>query len=900
MPQFQGQPLLGTKLYVPRSRQVLVDRPALAARLEQGEGCRLTLVSAPAGFGKTTTLAVWAAQTARPVAWLSLDEADNDLVRFLAYLTAALQTVDEHLGAPLLVALESLQPLEVGALLTGLLNEIDQIGRPLAFVLDDYHLVQLDAIHEAVRFLIENSPDSLHLIISTREDPPWPLARLRAGRQLNEIRGRDLRFSLAETIRFCNDVMGLHVTEAGAGILDAHAEGWAAGLQLAALSLQGTADMEGMLKRVSEGSRYVLDYLLEEVLNRQPPPVQDFLLRTAVLDRLCAPLCAALLAENGVDLAQAVRLAEERLAHLEAANLFIVPLDERRTWYRYHRLFAGLLRERLRQTAPEQIEPLHRCAAAWFHAQGLVEEAIGHALTAGAYDLAADLLEREGLDLVSRHKMLSLARWLEALPEALFDERPWLCIYMAYTRHWVGERKQALGARLDQAERALNNNPPQSDLEAQRIRGYIASLRGQNALSAGDLPQIIEQANLALALLPPGDLMGTEAGVSLGGAYWIQGDAPAAERAFAYGRDTAVRSGSFLMAVPTATYTGWQQMKQGRLQEALRSFEQALAWATSAAGQIDPVGGFPLLRISDLHQEWHDAPAALETARQGHELSLRLSQADVVVDAQATLAARLAEAGDVDGAWVEVRRGLAAAQDRRPDHFLVTRLDACRVRLWLAANDLASARAWLAEEGPDPDGALSYHHDLHHLLAARILLADDRPRAAGALALRVAEAAARAGWLHEQIQALSVAAAAAQELGQTAEALRLLRSALGLGARGCFITSLLQAGPLIPALLRKIEAGADLPQTYLSRVCAAAAGGQGTANLPQPLIEPLSERELEILALIAAGLTNQEIATRLVLSLATVKWHAGNIYGKLGVRNRGQAVAQARELGLLD
>ena len=904
----QREVLLATKLYVPRARRALVERPSLFARVEAGLPRGLTLVSAPAGFGKTTLISAWVAQTERPVAWLSLDAADNDPARFLAYLVAALQTVDANLGQEMAAALEGLQPVQMAGLLAGLLNEIDQAGAPLALVLDDYHLIDQEVVHANVRYLIDNAPPPLHLIILTRQDPPWPLGRLRAGGRLSELRGRDLRFTLEETAEFCNTVMGLGMSPQDIAALDARAEGWVAGLQLAALSMQGEGDVSRLVDGFSGSSRYVLDYLLEEVINQQPPDIQQFLLHTAVLDRLCAPLCDALLLNTDLDFsyrsenAAGMSPSQKLLERLEAANLFIVPLDEHRLWYRYHHLFSGLLRARLQQVAPDKIARLHRLAAEWYAGQELVEEAISHALQAGDFDFAAVLLEEEGIDLVSRHKMVPLARWLETLPQPVIERRPWLCVFMAYTRHWLGDRRYALGACLDQAEEALRTSPPHTESEARRIRGYIASLRAQDALSAGrDTEQIIEQAELALELLPPGDLMCTEAGVSLGGAYWIKGDARSAERAFAMGRDTARRLGKHLMAVPTATYTAWQQMKQGRLFEALAGFEEALAWATTYNGRIVPVGGFPLLRISDLRCEWDDLPEALETARQGYELCLRLNQADVVVDAHATLALRLLAAGDLEGAWQSVRQGDDAARSSSPDRFVQARLDTCRVWLWLVENRLDEAYAWLAASGPDPAGPLSFDHDLHHVLAVRILLARGQTAEALDLALRVAAAAEQAAFVGRQIQALTLAAAAKQQLGRTEAAVEHMRRAVLLAAPGRYIHSLLDESPLIPGLLRHLTAEPNIPQSYLDQLLAAASRETAAKTaVSQPLIEPLSERELEILDLIALGLSNRQIATRLVLSLATVKWHASNIYGKLGVGNRNQAVVRAREVGLVE
>jgi LuxR family maltose regulon positive regulatory protein len=356
------------------------------------------------------------------------------------------------------------------------------------------------------------------------------------------------------------------------------------------------------------------------------------------------------------------------------------------------------------------------------------------------------------------------------------------------------------------------------------------------------------------------------------------------------------------MAVPTATYAGWQQMKQGRLQEALKSFERALSWATHGSGTPVPVGGFPMLRISDLYYEWDDNAQALEIARQARELCLRLSQADVVVDAHATMALRAWAAGETDEAWACIQQGDEAARGSSPDPFLLTRLDACRVRLWLDGGQLNKALAWLAGEGPDPDGPLSFHHDLHHLLAVRIFIEDDRPQEALALAKRINKAAAKGHWVHEAIQALTLAAVCAQLTGDTGQALAHINEALRLGAPGGFLRTLLDEGPVVASLLRQVEPQDGIPKAYLDRLNAAAYFSKPALRMGahQVLIEPLSDREMEILDLITIGLSNQQIATRLVLSLATVKWHASNIYSKLGVSNRNQAVAKARDLGLIE
>jgi LuxR family maltose regulon positive regulatory protein len=494
-------PLLTTKFYVPPARRELVPRPRLIERLNVGLGRKLTLASAPAGFGKTTLLSEWVAACGRPVAWLSLDEEDNDLARFLAYLVGALQMIPDlgeagigESGLAILHASQP-QPLPVEAILTTLINEITTIPTAFILVLDDYHLIQAQPIHDALTFLLDHLPPSMHLALATRADPPLPVARLRGQGQLTELRQTDLRFAIEETAEFLNQVMGLSLSTEDVDALDSRTEGWIVGLQLAALSLQGRADTREFIAAFTGGHHYVLEYLIAEVMRRQPEPVQRFLMQTSILDRLCGPLCDALTDESD---------GESMLEHLRRRNLFILPLDNEHHWYRYHHLFADLLANLLRkERPPEQIQELHRRACEWYDRNGLVDEAVSHALAAKDFARVAQLIERHSLAMVTRGELTTLLRWIDALPQDLAHSRPWLCIHQAWPLTFAG-KTDAVEPLLQQIEQQV----PSDELTPERneILGNVAAMRAMLATMHGDMPRAVELAHQADELLPPDNL----------------------------------------------------------------------------------------------------------------------------------------------------------------------------------------------------------------------------------------------------------------------------------------------------------------------------------------------------------------------------------------------------------
>lgn len=711
-------PLLATRLFIPAVRKELLPRPILTGRLSAGLDRKLTLVSAPAGFGKTMLLAAWMAESsaaerqageARRFCWLSLDRADNDPARFWCHLISALQTNQPGIGAAALEALQLPQPLPVQALLPGLINEIALLSTGVVLVLDDLHQVSSQAIHEDLLFLLENLPPSVHLVVSTRADPPWPLARLRARGQVNELRTHDLRFTPQEASEFLRGISGLTLSEVGLASLAERTEGWIAGLQLAGLSLQGRDDPEAFVRAFSGSNRFVLDFLAEEVLARLDPPVEEFLLKTSILERMNADLCDAVVGHSGVRDAGSA----SRLEYLEKANLFVVPLDDERGWYRYHHLFADLLRARLARTAPQEVSTLHRRASAWLAGAGLVDEAIDQALAAEDMQRAAGLVEQVARHMFLEVKRVTLSRWIEALPEDVVRARPWLCVYHAWTHHSLGSRGQ-VEEWLVSAETALagapqnlegTDSPPAvggfAPEERRLLVAHIAAIRALNMDTSGDLAGVMELAPRALALTREGEYIRTTIALALAGGYWGQGDVVATQGAFELTRQNALKGGYRYWSVSSACYVGMQQAKRGRLHEAFETYRQARELAATPGGFDVPVAGFPKVRMADILREWNDLSTASELVSAGVEQCAQYGQVDILADAYVALARIQLARRQTDLAWKTLARADDLARRGSIDRFVLGWLEDCRVRALLAAGDLEGrlagqrAAAWL-------------------------------------------------------------------------------------------------------------------------------------------------------------------------------------------------------------
>jgi LuxR family maltose regulon positive regulatory protein len=918
----------------------MVSRPCLIAQLNEGlaRGCRLTLVSAPAGFGKSTLISEWIATCRCPVAWLSLDAGDSDLTRFLVYFIAALQTITPNLGAEVLGPLQSPEPPSTESILSTLINEISTVPDTFIFVLDDYHSIDSRLVDKALTFLIEHLPKQMHLVITTREDPDLPLARLRARGQLKELRASDLRFSLEEASEFLNRVMDLNLSIEGVAALEARTEGWIAGLQLAALSIQGQSDTAGFIKSFTGSHHFVLDYLMEEVLQQQSESVQAFLLRTSILERLCGPLCdTVLLAPSGS--------GQKTLEYLEHANLFIVPLDNERRWYRYHHLFADLLRQRLLRNGTLSAEEkegdgdlidahmLNRRASEWYERNGSPADAIHHALAANDFERAATLIELAVPEMRRNRRGATVTElgWLKALPDELVRFRPVLSVAYAFALFGGGEIG-GVEARLLDAERWLDRmvdtreateTPPAGMIvvdegEFRRLPGMIALLRAAQALARGDMPEAVKNAQRVLDRAPEDAhlMLGGSASV-LGLAAWARGDLESAYRMTVDGMTNVRRAGYISSAIGGAIVLADIQIAQGCLHEAMATYERGLQWAMEPGAPVQRGAADMYVGMSALQREHNE----LETATQHLLTSQALGElAGLQQNPYRWHAAmaRIREAqGDLDGAL-----GLLNEAERLYDgNFspnvrpIATRM----TRVWVAQGRLGEALGWVREQGLSVENELSYLREFDHITLARVLLAryesgreDDDFSGAVRLLERLLKAAEEGRRMGSVIEILVLQALACHAQGDLPAALLPLQRALALAEPEGYIRMFLDEGSSMMQLIREASARGIMPN-YTGKLLAAFEAGKQQSedklDLPpalpeghgdgEPLIDPLSQRELKILQLIAQGLSNREIGERLFLALDTIKGHNRRIFDKLQVQSRTEAIARARELGLL-
>jgi len=897
-------PILDTKLHLPPPRPHAVLRPRLIERLDEGLQSRLILVSAPAGFGKTTVVGEWAAGRERlepdaRFAWLSLDEGDGDPSRFLTYLVAALQTVAADIGQGVLDMLQSPQPLPTESLLTALLNEIAALPQDVVLVLDDYHVVDSEPVDEALAFLLEHLPPQMHVVIGTREDPRLPLARWRARGQLTELRAADLRFTAGEAADFLNRVMGLDLSAEDITALETRTEGWIAGLQLAALSLQGRTDADSFIRTFAGSDRFVLDYLVEEVLQRQPQRTRTFLLQTAILDTLCGALCDAVTGQ---------KQGKATLERFERDNLFVVPLDDRRQWYRYHHLFADVLQAHLLEEQPDELPTLHRRASDWYEANGSRSDAIRHALRAGDLEWAAELIEREGPLVVTASQTATWLKWATSLPDELIRARPVLSVWHAYALLGTGDL-EAAEARLRDAERWLEPGPDQAAVavDEEELRSLLATVavaRAYSAHSVGDVPGTVKHAQRVLELLPEGDNPRRLQGLALlGMTYWSSGDLEAADRLFVDYSQRLLDAGDIPDAISAMTILPEIRPALGRLRGAVDALTGLLRVVIDLAEPL-PMETADLYRgLGEMALEQGDladAAAHLQTSKElGDQGELPVWRWRWHV-AQARL---LQAQGDLEGALglldeaerVFIRTPLA---DVRP-------FAAQKARIWVAQGRVTEALEWARERGLSVDDDLSYLHEFDHLTLARVLIAQgETDGATGAvhdavgLLERLLLAAVEGGRMGSAIEILALQARAHKELRDTTSALAALQRALFLAEPEGYVRVFVSEGPPMARLLKEAVSRGVEPDSARRLLAAFASAGPG--SVPAPAVkELLSDREVEVLRHIAAGLTNREIAERLYLSLFTVKAHARSIYDKLDAHSRTQAVARATELGIL-
>lgn len=866
-------PILATKLYIPPPRPDLVKRQRLTNRLDEGlrQGHKLTLISASAGSGKTTLLGEWAAgaQRAAPqFCWLSLDEDDNDPARFWTYVVAALQTVHPQLAQSVLPMLQGPKPPPVRSILTPLLNEVAALSQPVVLVLDDYHLVTEGAIHDGVAFLLDHLPQQLYLVIATRADPPLPIARLRARGQLAELRADDLRFTAEEVVTFLNDVMMLNLQPQDIAALEARTEGWISGLHLAALSIQGRDDAHAFVQTFTGGHQYILDYLIAEVLNRQPKSVQRFLLKTSILDRLCAPLCDALTGEQD---------GAVMLERLQRDNLFLVPLDDEGRWYRYHHLFGDLLRKRLGQATPlEQRSELYCRASQWHAENGLLEQAVKHAQSAGDFERIAEIAERAAGESLLDARLTALLRWVDVLPESVLHAHPFLQIYRAWALYMNGHLEAAQQA-LEDCRQALETLPPSPENDALR-RTLIRML------------DIIDM-------------------IARGLMYGMDDKIEEAVRLCSLARDLALEDGHVFLAAQATEGLALAQYHQGCLRAPAQSCQQVIDLAAQGTVQA-PLGAAGYVALAGIYTEWNDLEKAADLLNEALALCREWGIVQTLNEAYTAQSHLLQLRGDIEGAW-DVLEKAREFSSMEGDRSLVNfRLATQQARLNLAAGEPEKAVHWvegmtaiLASGGQLP---AAFIETLQTTLA-RAYLAQGKPEEAlAALEPLLGPAEAAGAFLHV-IEVCALKALALHALGDVPAALVALERSLALAEPEGFVRVYLNEGAPMEALLRE-AAARDIHLEYTHKLIDGFEvweyeSVRETSTLPyshiQPLPDPLTPRERDVLHLISQGLSNKDIAERLFIALNTVKRHTSSIYGKLSVKSRTQAVARARELGLL-
>ena len=907
--------LLATKLHVPGSRPGFVSRPRLAERLDQGLEPGVVLVCAPAGYGKTVLLADWARGGGRRVAWLSLDAGDNDPARFWRHAVAALDRARPGVAERVRPLLGPSASISFESLVTALVNELAVTSgdSEVLLVLDDYHLISSLQVHASLAFLLEHRPPGLHLVLASRADPPLALARLRARGQLAELRAGELRFTPDEAAALLQHVAagpGGALSDAAVAALAARTEGWAAGLQLAALSLRGQADITGFVAAFTGSHRYVLDYLAEEVLEQQSEQVRIFLLETSVLERLSGELCDRVTGRPG---------SQSLLERVERAGLFLLPLDEVRGWWRYHHLFADLLRARLQEEQPGRAAQLHRHAAAWYEEHGLADDAIRHAVAAGQMTWAARLIEQHFDEVFYLHgEAATIQRWISALPADLVQSRPRLLLAQAQMAAASG-RVETVERSADAAERAsagtarepfeptvgraaslLANVPAHIALD----RSYVAQLRG-------DAEGTAAFASQALAELSEGEWMVRSIAQGLlAVAEWLRGRLAEAERAF-----VSSMAGWRAAGQPTVTAWGGYQLgqvqrAQGRLDAAARTHQQALETTAVAGGPTPPAAGPAYVGLGEVAYQRNELDSALRYVTEGIALCGQFVYTAPLAAGLATLAWIRQATGDPAGALEAIgEAGRASAGSPGP----LNPVPAQRARLLLAQGDLAGAERWTTESGFGADDEPDYRREPGHLVLARVLLAQDLPGQALTLLNRLNAAAVSRRRTGSVIEAGALRALALAASDEQAAAVDVLAGALKLACPQGYIRVFADEGPPMAALMGRLiaaqrsgHAAAGVPLGCLARLQHAfdAQGavrdpGQDAAGAVAGIVEPLTSREQQVLSMLASGRSNQAIAAELVVTLDTVKKHVTHILGKLGAANRTEAVARARALDLI-
>lgn len=907
-----SRPLLEIKTTIPRTRENLIPRPHLLDRIDEGSRGSMILVSAPAGFGKTTLVSSWIERTNRAVAWLSLDESENKIHRFFQYLIAALQRLHVDLGLTIQPALETQSRIQTGGLLTSLLNEIAALDFPVSLVFDDYHLIDSENIHNALEFLVHHAPANTNVIVISRVDPPIPLSRLRASGELTEIRSSDLRFNAQEVHTFLNVLMNLGLSRGDTNALRVRTEGWIAGLQLAALSLRERDDKHDFIEKFSGSHQYIIDYLLEEVLEGLPEETKRFLYQISILDQFCAPLCDAVVG---------IRDSHRIIQELEDANLFLIPLDENQRWYRFHHLFVDFLRHASNFDS-EARKDMHRKASEWFERRGELIPAIDHRVEAGDFLDAASIIDRVGVQLLEDSKLSTLIGLIRSIPEQHACMHPWVCIYHAWALRLTGGGYEDVEHLLDCAEKSAgltrtdsvdrtDHAASEMAVDLKRMRGHTAAIRAYQALYREDIPSVLRLANEALQHRPEGNFIRSSIALAQGWAYRFSGDLEAASVSLEEARSVGRSSGNTYLSVTATSRLAYSNVLRGRLHHAADLCQDAVRLATLRGNSQLPVAGYAQIYLGMIHFAWNELDEARHRLLEGIE---NCRQVGYVVDqiVGSVLLARVYQAvGEHEAAGESLDQADRLSRGMQGYLYAQRWVEDGKVRFWAAKGDLRKLSSWIQNCGMSLRDPPSFLREMEQLILARAqfhLLREDpgNPGFADLLAFmeRIRAAVHDAGWSTKEVEILLLQSMAFSLKGERDHAMAAFESALLLSETERHLRPFLDEGKLIQEqLLWSVRHG--LAPKFCQEITRALDGLQANAHqvtsdkANQALIEPLSRRELEVLELLAGDLSGPEIASQLVIAVSTLRYHTHQIYTKLGVHSRREAVSRAEMLGLI-
>jgi LuxR family maltose regulon positive regulatory protein len=893
--------LLKTKLVVPPVRDVQVARSHLFERLNHGMAGKLTLVSAPAGYGKTSLLSAWVKTNCIPAAWLSLDQADNDPLRFWLYTITALQVIEPSIGNNALTILHSATVRTIEILITELLNEIADLQDRFVLIFDDYHLIENTQIQDGVLFFLNQMPLTMHLVISTRADPPWPLARFRGRGEITEIRIEDLRFTYAETTEFLDRCMQLSLVSEEISSLETRTEGWIAGLQMSALSMHDLADKSRFIRALSGSHRYIMDYLVEEVLNRQPPDIQEFLLKTSILDRLTASLCDAVIGTSKSDIV---------LRRLEEANIFLLPLDDERRWYRYHPLFAELLRSILVRNFPDQVNVLHQRASEWYVAQGLLSEAVNQASLSGDVEFVTRLIEKNALTMLSiyNEQLPVLTAWLDQLPQEVFQKRPVLAVAQAWVLAYAGQLGAA-DAVIQATEKIIEEIPTETNEERliqQNLTGYLTAIRGYLVTMTGDLASGKILIEKALTLLPTEDIFAKIFGeVVLSVTVGLQGDLDEGITILTNAANLCQGVNYSLLQVMILSELAGLLILKGNLSQVIISCQQAIQLANEYArlmGLYPPNVGFAYARLSFALREKNDLASAIRNAREAVRIASRWGQKDCLSISYMYLANVLQADDQLDEARIVMQKARETAISFSSSEEIIS--SAFEAKFYALQGDDAFLIRWAGACGLSSPDELQFRRVQVHIVYARALIAQGKIAESLGLLSRLLQVTDSAQAIFLSLQIMILQALAFQINDEPDKALFSLKNALDMAEPEGYVRIFIDEGKRMEGLLRlALRRGINynFVQSLLSAMKVSAIpqgdGKISTEILPMtPTGVSLTTREVAILELLMTGLSIVDIANSLFITMSTLRTHIRNIYVKLEVHSRMEAASVGKKI----